>query len=199
MARRRSNPDEPKPTKATKRAQSKAVADVEGVNVEAFNKLAKAYFAAEDRFETMQGEFMAACKNGPRATQKHALEEAKASGLPMLAVKAKLKLMKHDRAKEKIRRNLEPVDASLLNRLEKARKELGALADTELGQAHLKQLQDDNAAAVDALAVTGAHATDLKTPGYVSDLPATDRVAENVARLTGPDGIKQLEDDGAAL
>ncbi len=187
MTRRKSNPDEPKPTKATKRAQSKAVADVEGINVEAFNKLAIAFFTAEDRFETMQGEFMAACKNGPRKVQKDALAEAKASGLPMLAVKAKLKLMRHDRAKEKIRRNLEPVDASLLNKLEKARKELGALADTELGQAHLKQLQDDNAAAVDALA------GDDPRPQFLKD--RHDQTAENVARLTGPDGIKQLEED----
>jgi hypothetical protein len=186
MGRRKAAPsDEPKPTKATKRAQSKAVADVEGINVEAFNKLAKAYFAAEDEFETMQGEFMAACKNGPRKVQKNALDDAKASGLPMLAVKAKLKLMRHDRAKEKIRRKLEPVDLSLLNRLEKARKELGALADTGLGQAHLKQLQDENAAAVDALA------------DKILDDPRSQvspRVAENAARLTGPDGIKQLEE-----
>jgi hypothetical protein len=186
MGRRKAAPsDEPKPTKATKRAQSKAVADVEGINVEAFNKLAKAYFTAEDRFETMQGEFMAACKNGPRAVQKDALEEAKASGLPMLAVKAKLKLMRHDRAKDKIRRKLEPVDASLLNRLEKARKELGALADTELGQAHLADLQKQNAEAVDALAGVG---------GEQEARDYTNRVAENLARLTGPDGIKQLEE-----
>jgi hypothetical protein len=193
MARRKSNPDEPKPTKATKRAQSKAVADLnEGINVEAFNKLALVYFKAEDQFETMQGEFMAACKNGPRAVQKNALDDAKASGLPMLAVKAKLKLMRHDRAKEKIRRALEPVDASLLNRLEKARKELGALADTELGKAHLEKLQQDSAEAVDALA-----GDEGKRPGERMIDAARDIVAGNVARLTGPDGIKQLEEPAA--
>jgi hypothetical protein len=185
MARRKSNPDEPKPTKATQRAQSKAVADVEGIDREVFDKLAKVWFQQEDVLETYQGEYMNRCK-GPRGVQAAAIDVAKKAGFPITVARAKLALMTLDRKKERVRQKLEPVDLSLLNRLEKARKELGALADTELGQAHLKQLQDDNAAAVDALA------GDDPRPQFLKD--RHDQTAENVAWLTGPDGIKQLEE-----
>jgi hypothetical protein len=154
-----------------------------GVNVEAFNKLAAAYFKAEDDKATLFAEYRNACK-GPTQAKKKAFQAARDAGVPLEAAKVKLRLMALDRRKEKIRAAQEPDTLALIIQIEVARKELGALADSPLGQAHLEAVKAQRAAALNDFA-------DDKTgdPGQTAEQA---RVAANIEALKG---IKQLPPD----
>lgn len=157
-------------SKATQRAMDRAQADLNsGINIEAFNELAEIWFRQEDILATLVGEHRNRCK-GPRGVQKTAVKRARDHGVPIEAAKLKLALMTHDRQKEKLRAAAEPDTIALVLEIERARNELGPLADTELGRAHLEAVRESHAQELDEFDLVNENARRIEEG--ISELPS---------------------------
>lgn len=91
----------------------------------------------KDEIASLTGSFMSEVRNH-KDDIKEILVEAKASGIPVKALKAELKLRDLDREKDKVVAGLEEDDA---DSLEQIRFALGDFASLPLGEALMKKAE----------------------------------------------------------
>jgi hypothetical protein len=137
--KRRGRPPKNKTAPAQRAAREAAVGD-NRMNVDAFNAYAETIKQQDAVLRTYAGEHRSRCK-GPRGVMRAARERAANAGVPMEAAALKIKLLRRQWANERDRSKAEPDTLSLVLELERARGELGALADTPLGAAHMDTIK----------------------------------------------------------